>query len=252
MTRAKLEIDLPELADTMVSLGETVVELATVNDEMPAQLADPGLLQQELIRLTDTLRHLDAQPEEDPNLIQARDPDGELRALSDQGMKLLEQLDQWFEFLELHDSREALDEVVVTFGVWASRHLGHLHKLEPIVNALSKVANSTQDPDFLAELCHVFQEITDAVAPAIKDEAEQANPARAWRVLNLNYGIVATRSHRPEIMEQAFEHLMIRLPEDAPGFFQEGMQQMEIVGYPEHVRHVMEKYFHLTNNPTLH
>jgi len=252
MARAKLEIDLPELADTMVSLSKTVVELATVNDDMPARLADPGLLHQDLSRFTELLRHLDAQPEEEPDQIEARDPGGEFRALSDRGLQLLEQLDQWFEHLELHDSREALDEVVVTFGVWASRHLGHLRKLEPIVNALSKVANSTQDPDFLAELSHVFQEIADAVAPSIKDEADQANPARAWRVLNLNYGIVATRSHRPEIMERAFEHLLIRLPEDAPGFFQEGMQQMEIVGYPEHVRHVMEKYFHLTNNPTLH
>jgi hypothetical protein len=27
---------------------------------------------------------------------------------------------------------------------------------------------------------------------------------------------------------------------------------MDIIGYPDHVRRVMEKYFQLTNNPTLH
>lgn len=252
MARAELEIDLPELADTMVSLGETLQTVARVHEEMPAELADPGLLQQDLNRLTEILRHLDARPEEGPEQVEARDPAGEFRALSDQGIRLLEQLGNWFDHLALQDSREALDEVIVTFGVWASRHLGHLHSVEPVVNALSRVANSTQNPDFLAELSHVYQEIADAVAPEIKQDAQQAKPGRAWRVLNLNYGIVATRSHRPEIMEQAFELLMVRLPEDAAGFFEEGMQQMDAVGYPEHVRHVMEKYFHLTNNPTLH
>jgi hypothetical protein len=53
-------------------------------------------------------------------------------------------------------------------------------------------------------------------------------------------------------MEQAFEQLLIRLPEDAAGFFREGLQQMDIIGYPDHVRRVMEKFFQLTNNPTLH
>jgi len=33
-----------------------------------------------------------------------------------------------------------------------------------------------------------------------------------------------------------------KLPADAPRFFSEGMQQMEALDYPGHVREVMEKY----------
>jgi hypothetical protein len=53
-------------------------------------------------------------------------------------------------------------------------------------------------------------------------------------------------------MESVFEQLVFRLPEDAPGFFAEGMHQMDIIGYPDHVRNVMKTYYQLTNQPTLH
>jgi hypothetical protein len=32
------------------------------------------------------------------------------------------------------------------------------------------------------------------------------------------------------------------LPEDARAFFREGMEQMDIVGYPDHVRAIMSRY----------
>ena len=70
------------------------------------------------------------------------------------------------------------------------------------------------------------------------------NPGRPWRVLLLNHGIVATRSHNTELMEAAFTLLASKLPEDATRFFSEGMQQMEALGYPPHVRETMEKYHH--------
>ena len=50
----------------------------------------------------------------------------------------------------------------------------------------------------------------------------------------------------------AIPALVFRLPEDAPGFFAEGMEQMDIIDYPDHVRHVMQTYYQLTNQPTLH
>ena len=65
---------------------------------------------------------------------------------------------------------------------------------------------------------------------------------RPWRVLNLNYGIVATRSHQPELIEQAYDALIANLPQDARQFFKEGKQQMDLVGYPEEVREVVERY----------
>ena len=44
------------------------------------------------------------------------------------------------------------------------------------------------------------------------------------------------------LMEQAFALLTRHLPEDAARFFTEGMQQMDALDYPEHVRAVMAKY----------
>jgi hypothetical protein len=44
-------------------------------------------------------------------------------------------------------------------------------------------------------------------------------------------------------MEQAFESLIEHLPEDAPSFFREGMEQMNALDYPEQVRAVMARYY---------
>ena len=43
-------------------------------------------------------------------------------------------------------------------------------------------------------------------------------------------------------MEEAFAALTDRLPEDAGRFFTEGMQQMDALDYPQHVREVMARY----------
>lgn len=249
---AKLDINLPELADTMLALCESTRSVAESAQMTDSQLADPQLLCEGLSRFAGILRHMDEQPGATAEQNDTSDAVNEYKELSDYGLDLLNQLGDWCDQLELTETRAALDEVIVTLGVWAARNMGPLHMIEPIVDALSKVANSSTDPAFLAELSHVYREIADAVDPVIKQDADKNNPGRPWRILNLNYAIVATRSHQPEIMESAFAQLLIRLPEDAAGFFTEGMEQMDVIGYPDHVRRVMEKYFELTNNPTLH
>lgn len=250
MTGQPLEIDLPELADSMQTVCEMIRSSAQSTESAPSQLADPDQVCEGLAHFTDIIRHLDHQPEHKQTVL-AENKD-EFSDLSDYGLRLLEQLGDWSDYLQHDEAREALDEIIVTTGVWSARFIGPLHHVEPIVNALSKVANIHNDPEFLVELSQVYREIADSVAPEIKQDLDKSNPGRPWRILNLNYSIVATRSHQPEIMEQAFEQLLLRLPEDAAGFFTEGMEQMDIVGYPEHVRRIMEKYYQLTNNPTLH
>ena len=59
----------------------------------------------------------------------------------------------------------------------------------------------------------------------------------------MNRAIVATRTHQPDVMEEAFTVLVRHLPEDAPGFFNQGMEQMDLLNYPPHVREVMERYY---------
>jgi hypothetical protein len=53
-------------------------------------------------------------------------------------------------------------------------------------------------------------------------------------------------------MEEVFEELVSNLPDDAREFFAEGMQQMETLNYPIHVRAVMTKYFDRWTRARMH
>jgi hypothetical protein len=69
----------------------------------------------------------------------------------------------------------------------------------------------------------------------------------------MNRAIIATRSHQADLIEKAYNDLVQALPEEAPRFFEEGMQQMELLNYPQVVRQVVEKYYTLWGQPrTLH
>lgn len=127
-------------------------------------------------------------------------------------------------------------------SLWIARHGGKLSQIDMLVNSLAGYANEISDNHMLAELAAVMKEIIDACDDEIRRDIEQTNMMRPWRILNLNYGIVATRSYQPELIEQAYDSLIKNLPQDARQFFKEGLQQMDIVGYPDTVRDVVERY----------
>jgi alkanesulfonate monooxygenase SsuD/methylene tetrahydromethanopterin reductase-like flavin-dependent oxidoreductase (luciferase family) len=69
----------------------------------------------------------------------------------------------------------------------------------------------------------------------------------------LNRAIVATRSHRPQLMEPAFDAIVEWLPDQATRFFAESMGQMDIIGSPDQVRAVMQDYYlRYSGDRTLH
>ncbi len=127
-------------------------------------------------------------------------------------------------------------------SLWVARHGGKLSQIDMVVNSLAGYANEIVEPQLLAELTSVIKEVIDACDDEVSTDFEQTNMMRPWRILNLNYGIVATRSHQPKLIEQAYDALVKNLPHDARGFFKEGLQQMDIVGYPDEVREVVERY----------
>ena len=176
----------------------------------------------------------------------------ELQDLADHGLPLLEELHDWAQALECREASDIIQSLCVTLTLWCAQHQLTIGHLQPVVNALSRLANATQDTRILGEITDAISVIIAATAPRVKQDLDQSNPGRPWRLLNLNHGIVATRSHDPGRMESVFEQLMFRLPAEAPEFFADGMQQMEAIGYPVHVRNVMQKYYELTNKPTLH
>ena len=80
-------------------------------------------------------------------------------------------------------------------------------------------------------------------SPSTREYTGSADPSRPWRILLLNRAIVATRSHQPALMEEAFESVVEYLPEEAPTFFREGMEQMDALNYPPQVRNLMQGFY---------
>jgi hypothetical protein len=140
------------------------------------------------------------------------------------------------------EQNRELIRLSVPVSLWVARHGGKLSQIDMLVNSLAGYANELTEPHMLADLAAVIKEVIDACDNEIRRDIDQSNMMRPWRVLNLNYGIVATRSHQPELIEQAYDALIENLPQDARQFFKEGKQQMELIGYPEEVREVVERY----------
>jgi hypothetical protein len=167
--------------------------------------------------------------------------DAEITEIGDVALGLLEAIVSRVETASGHQNRD-LSRLAIPVSLWVARQGGHINKLELVVNSLAAWANELQDTIQIAELARVMRDIIDATSDEIRQDVEQSNPMRPWRIINLNYGIVATRSHDPALMDEAFAVLVRNLPNDARAFFREGMQQMDIVGYPDEVREVVEKY----------
>jgi hypothetical protein len=245
------------------SAAQAVAEAYADRDapqEAPPGLEDttPELLVEAIERLLDILRNL--QPDRDttdpgpgPNALEARLEARDIHALGDYGIRLLSDLAEWAHALRLADSNRELRSVLFSLALWIGQRGGELSTLEPVVDTLAFLANHIRAPAELEQLFLAAGEIMESVSPAISQDLDHSNPGRPWRVLLQNRAIIATRSHQPALMEQAFATLVEMLPEDAPAFFREGMEQMDALDYPQPVRRMMEKYFQLwCTSQTLH
>jgi len=135
-----------------------------------------------------------------------------------------------------------LHRLSLPVAVWISQYKGEIKQLEIIVNAIATLANEIKKPRKLAEFAAVLEQIVAHVSADIRRDLEAANNMRPWLVLNMNWGIVATRSHDVDVMKRVFDALLKNIPVEAKQFFEEGMQQMQVVNYPAHVREVMQQY----------
>jgi len=216
--------------------------------------ADLELLSEAFRQLVDVMARVEADSRiEDGSRIPHRAGGEDITELGEYAFKLQENLAALVRQPELADQQDGVAGLTVDLALWVAAHDGRLDSIETLVDALALIANHTTDPGELGQLSAVMGRITGAVSPVIREDLEKINPGRPWRVLLLNRGIVATRSHDPAMMEEAFSLLIRHLPEDAASFFTAGMQQMEALNYPTHVRLVMEKYHRQwAINRTLH
>ena len=163
--------------------------------------------------------------------------------LGEYALELFDQSLRWAKHLNLSVVLDSLQAFTIAMARWIAHYRGQLLNLEPVVDALARSANRTQDPGELLILYQAMGDIIDAVAPVIRQDLEKTNPGRPWRILHLNRAIVATRTHQPDVMDEAFAVLTRNLPGDAAGFFAQGMEQMDLLNYPPHVREVMDRYY---------
>lgn len=209
------------------------------SDELAdAALQSPSQLREAFVRLTNMLR-----PMTRTDATRTPPEPAELSALANYALQLVEHLGANAQQLDMPAVADEVAELGLPLALWFARQGGELHHLKPVVDAVARFANRQTNTRVMAELCTMIAELVDAVAPAVAEDPIRSDPHRPWRLLLINHAIVATRSHNPALMEPALDAIVEHLPEDAASFFTEGMQQMDAIDYPMHVRRVMQHYF---------
>ncbi len=166
----------------------------------------------------------------------------EISKIGDYALNLLDEISVSCASKGMQQQMLMLHRLSLPVVYWLELHGGHLKKLDIVVNAIASYANTLQDSQQLEILCSFISSVIKVTESSIQQDLEATNPMRPWRILNLNWGIVATRTHNIEIMQQVFDQLIKNIPADTQQFFNEGMQQMEAVNYPAPVQELMKKY----------
>ena len=156
------------------------------------------------------------------------------------GSHLLEKL--YYESLENVDHQQMYNYLALAFTYWVVRNKGGINQLEYFVTALAQTANIVHDKISLESLYEVATFIVYATNDELKSQEEGSVPNNPWKILIMNYGIIATRTHTPELMDSAYETLVQYFPGEAAGFFRKAMSEMDRLDYPEYVRTVVERY----------
>jgi hypothetical protein len=209
----------------------------------------PSMLQQAMLRLLELLEIIERQGM--GKALSGEDLD--LNELGDYAIQILSDLAAVASSLSLQPESHQLEDLTLPMALWIARHGGEVRFLAPIVNALARLANTLRDPESLGQLYRVSNELQQAVDMTTRQDLEKSNPDRPWRLLLMNRAIIATRSHQADLIEMAYDDLVQALPEEAPRFFEEGMQQMELLNYPQVVRQLVEKYYQMWSpSRTLH
>jgi len=237
-----MQLPEPTLANFREGLSSVLADLldgyALQEHRSQDKSATPQLLAETFEQLFEAMQRSAASQ-------QAGNPPGKVAVteLGEYALELFEQTLSWASRLKLPEVYQDLQLHIVTMARWIAHNGGEIHSLEPVVDALAQFANTTREADELLTLYQAMNEVVDATTDIIRQDREKTNPGRPWRVLQMNRAIVATRTHQPEVMDTAFQSLVTHLPDDAQRFFSEGMEQMDLLNYPPHVREVMDRYY---------
>jgi hypothetical protein len=155
---------------------------------------------------------------------------------ADAALHCLADLRAWLPRLGIVNHEVAMDKVLLGVAVWALSHEIELSLPDPLVNALAHAANDAASKQDLAAIYGIMQGIIDAAPETMKSDLEKSNPYRPWRILLLNFAIVAIRTQDIPMMLYAFGMLERYLPEECSGFFAETVIQSQHSAFSDAVR----------------
>lgn len=172
----------------------------------------------------------------------------DVHTLGEFGLQLLSELSEIAAVLDHAEPARGLENLCLPMAVWTARHGGEIRHLSPVVNALAFFANNNSSPEFMTDLLALTNEILEAVNPRVSEDTDRTDPSRPWRLLLVNRAIIATRTLKPALMEPTFDSIVEHLPEDAARFFEERLEQLDALGYPEPVREIVTRYYQAFRN----
>lgn len=242
MTASSLSPEFSLIMERFLSLSERVAE----NWEEDKAETTPDLLIRAAEQLHDMIAHL---TEDDRKLQEDIDID----QCCDYGLHLFDEQSDLALRCGLDAIAEQIEDLCFPFCLWAVRHHATISHLQPVVNALGRKANELREPGALSSLFTQVNEIMDAIDEKIRQDIDSNDPMRPWRILLINRAIIATRSFQAVLIDTAYLDIVNYLPHEAPGFFENAMEQMDLVGYPNHVKQIVETWFQrYAAKPTLH
>ena len=229
-------VDIAYLYESFCEFTENLQEAwensahADIDEGLPQRLIDA------MSQLAGILRSIEDAGELPPGTNQ------DVHTLGEYGLQLLSELSEIAAKLSQDEPARGLENLCLPMAVWTARHGGEIRHLEPVVNALAYFAEHGTEADFMVQLLSLTNEVYDAVSPRLIEE-NPGDLSRPWRMLVLNRAVIATRTMNPAMIEPVFDSIVEHLPDDAARFFEEGMEQMDVVGYPQPVRDIMNRYF---------
>jgi hypothetical protein len=230
-------VDIAFLYESFCEFTRNLQETWENNPDLAAAGNHPQQLVDAMSQLAGILRKI----EEADEPLQGAPRD--IPTLGEFGVQLLSDLSEIAAGLDMDESARGLENLCLPMAVWTARHGGEIRHLTPVVNALAYFAEHGGDPEFMAELLILSNEVYEAVSPRVSEDPDRSNPMRPWRLLILNRARIATRTLQPALMQPAFDNLVEHLPEDASGFFEDAMEQLHSSDYPEAVRDLMTRYY---------
>lgn len=198
----------------------------------PDQEATPPLLAEEVLKCLEICQQIDAADDVLPS--------GEIDELGTHALECLSDLGLWAWQLKCDDARAAVENIALDLAIWIVGHGGRVTVLEPVVNAITRRANGTQDADALSSIFGAIQDIIARAEPGPVENGESTN-LQPWLSLHFNNAIIATRTQRPALMNRAYDLLESRLPGHCAAFYAEGLRESAKPGYGEAVQQIMRE-----------